>query len=103
MDPSPDATGAGPLRRKVTITNPHGFHLRPMQAFVELASQFPGAVRVWRDEQEPVDGRSMLGLMLLAAEQGMDLVVETEGPQAAAALDALTDLLTNLQTRVPVE
>jgi phosphocarrier protein len=103
MDPSPDATNAGPMRRKVTIANPHGFHLRPMQAFVELASQFRCTVQVWRDESEPVDGKSMLGLMLLAAEQGMELTVETDGPEAQPALDALTDLLANLQTRVPVE
>jgi phosphocarrier protein len=74
-----------------------------MQTFVELASKFQSAVRVSREGREPADGKSMFGLMLLAAEQGTVLTVEAEGPDAAAALDALVDLLANLETRVNVE
>jgi phosphocarrier protein HPr len=106
MDPnshSAQATSNGPLRRKVTITNPQGLHLRPMRAFVELAGKYQCAVRVRRDEQEPVDGKSMFSLMLLAAEQGTELIVEVDGPDGADALDKLVDLLTNLETRVNVE
>jgi len=103
MNPSASATNGGPLRRTVTITNPHGLHLRPMRAFVELASQYPCNVRVQRDQQEPVDGKSMFSLMLLAAEQGTQLTVEVDGPDCQAALEALSDLLANLESRVSVE
>ena len=103
MDPSAPNTNGGPLRRKVTLTNANGFHLRPMQAFVELAGRFQSSVRVRNNEQEPVDGKSMFGLMLLAAEKGHELTVEVDGPDAQAALDELVDLLANLATRVPVD
>jgi phosphocarrier protein HPr len=103
MEHNAEAPSAGPLRRKVRITNAQGLHLRPMRAFVELAAQFHCQVRVQRDEQEPVDGKSMMSLMLLGAEAGTELTVEAEGPEASAALAALVDLLANLESRVDLE
>jgi phosphocarrier protein HPr len=101
MDPSVSASN-GPLERKVTVTNPSGFHLRPMQAFVELASQYQSAIRVRRDNLGPVDGKSIWALMSLVAEQGTELIVEVDGPDAADALEKLVDLLMNLETRINV-
>jgi phosphotransferase system HPr (HPr) family protein len=83
---------AAPLQRTVIITNPHGFHMRPMSAFVQLASRFESSVKVSSGEKV-VDGKSMFDLMLLAAGQGSALTVETNGPDAEAALDALVALL----------
>jgi phosphotransferase system HPr (HPr) family protein len=103
MDPSAATSAAGPWKRAVTITNPQGFHMRPMRAFVELASQFQCGVRVRRDNQEAVDGKSIMSLLLLGAEQGTELTVEVEGPDGPAALDALVDLLANLESRVEVD
>ncbi|HYV36111.1 MAG TPA: HPr family phosphocarrier protein [Gemmataceae bacterium] len=103
MNHSAEASNGGPLRRKVTITNAQGLHLRPMQAFVELASRFNSNVRVQRDDREPVDGRSIMSLMLLGAEKGTELIVEVDGPDAPDALAALVDLLANLESRVDVE
>lgn len=80
------------LRCPVTITNPLGFHLRPMAAFAKLAGQFDGAVTVLKGEHR-VNGKSTLELMLLAAEQGAELVVEVTGRDARAALDALVAVL----------
>jgi len=100
MDQNAEAGTAQPLRRKVQITNPQGLHLRPMQAFVALALQFHSKVRVQRNEAEPVDGKSIMSLMLLGAEPGSELTVEVEGPDGPAALDALVDLLANLESRV---
>jgi len=74
-----------------------------MRAFVELAAQFHSQVRVQRDEAEPVDGKSIMSLMLLGAEPGTELTVEVDGPDALAALGALVDLLANLETRVDLE
>jgi phosphocarrier protein HPr len=103
MDPNAAAPIAGPQWRKVKITNPHGFHLRPMQAFVELAAKFQCAVTLRRDELEPVDGKSIWSMMLLGAEQGTELTVEVEGADGPVALEELTDFLANLESRVKLD
>ena len=92
-----------PLKQTVLVTNPEGFHMRPMRAFVELAMQFRSQISVQRDEAEPLDGKSMMSLMLLVAEPGTELTVEAEGPDALAAVAALADLLANLESREDVE
>ena len=77
------------IRQTVVVTNPAGFHMRPMQAFVETAIRFPCTITVTRPGKPPVNGKSMLGLLGLAAEQGAELVIEVTGPGAAEALHAL--------------
>jgi phosphocarrier protein len=84
---------AEPLRRTVTILNPQGLHMRPMQAFVETASRFQCRVRVGHEGKELVDGRSMIMLLGLAAEAGAKITVEVDGPDAAQALAALAEVL----------
>jgi phosphocarrier protein HPr len=101
MDPSVFASN-GPLQRKVVVTNPSGFHLRPMQAFVELATQYQSAIRVRRDDLGPVDGKSIWALMSLVAEKGTELIIEVDGPDAPDALEKLVDLVVNLETRINV-
>ncbi len=81
-----------PLRKTVVITNPQGFHMRPMAAFAQLASRFDSSVKVSREGQS-VNGKSILDLMLLAAAQGTELTLEVAGPDASDALDALVNLL----------
>jgi phosphotransferase system HPr (HPr) family protein len=80
-------------RQTVSITNPQGFHMRPMAAFVEAANQFPCAVTVKREGLGAVNGKSMLALMGLVAEHGTELVIEATGPGAAEALQALLVVL----------
>ncbi|MBL8793657.1 MAG: HPr family phosphocarrier protein [Planctomycetia bacterium] len=82
----------GPLRRTVTVTNPMGFHFRPIAAFAQLAGRFQGNVTVWKGDRR-VNGKSPLELMTLAAEQGTELTVEVSGPDAAGAVDALAEVL----------
>ena len=81
-----------PLLQKVVVTNPQGFHMRPMAAFAQLAARFDSSVKVSREGQS-VNGKSILDLMLLAAAQGTELTLEVAGPDAQAALDALVQLL----------
>jgi phosphotransferase system HPr (HPr) family protein len=85
-----------PLRRTVTLTNPLGLHMRPMSAFVQLASKFQSQITVIGRDDRRVDGKSMFGLMALAAEHGTDLTVEACGPDQEAAVEALAHLLGNL-------
>jgi len=81
------------LRQNVAITNPQGFHMRPMAAFVEAANRFPCAVNVIRSGKDPVNGKSMLGLLGLNAPEGTELIIEVTGPHAAEAMQALVQVL----------
>jgi phosphotransferase system HPr (HPr) family protein len=81
------------LRQKVVITNPQGFHMRPLTAFVELARKFQSSVFVCRGDQRR-NGKSPLELMTLGAEQGTELTLEVTGSDAPAALEALARLIT---------
>ena len=79
-------------RRQVEITNALGLHLRPADKFVRLASRFQSEIRVSSDGQE-INGKSILDLTTLAAECGTRLDLEARGPDAEAAVDALSELV----------
>ena len=80
------------LRRKVIVRDPLGFHMRPLTAFAQRAGQFRCAVTVAKDNQR-VNGKSPLELMLLAAQQGTELELEVSGEDAAYAIEVLAELL----------
>lgn len=80
------------LRRQVLVTNPQGFHLRPMAAFVRVAQQFPGEVCVVKEDVR-ANGKSVLDLMGLAALPGTELTIEVSGDNAEAMLNTLADLV----------
>lgn len=81
-----------PSAREVTIVNQKGLHARAAAKFVRTAGAFEAAVEVTRDDMTAA-GTSILGLMLLAAGIGTTLTLRAEGVDAAAALDALCDLV----------
>jgi phosphocarrier protein HPr len=81
-----------PLRRKVVVANPQGMHMRPWTAFAILAGRFRSTVTVHCNGRT-ADGKGVLDLMLLVAEQGSELTIEADGPDAAEALDALSALV----------
>jgi phosphocarrier protein HPr len=89
---SQDAMNGEILQRKVIVQDPLGFHMRPLTVFAQRAGQFQGAVTVCKDDQR-VNGKSPLELMLLAAQQGTELTLEVSGPDAQAAIDVLAELL----------
>ena len=82
-----------PLQRTFTVANPHGLHMRPLQEFVEAALKFQSDVFVSREGGEKLNGKSILWLMGLAAEQGTRLILEVNGPDAAEAMSTLLDVL----------
>ena len=84
---TPDA-----LRREVVIANPQGLHMRPAAAFAKLAQQYRSAVFVVYNDQR-VNGKSPMEMLLLAAEPGTRLVVEVTGSDADQALNPLADML----------
>jgi len=79
-------------RRTVEIVNKRGLHARASAKFVKLAAQFDAEVRVSKDG-EPVDARSIMGLMMLAAAPGCSIDIEAEGAQAEEAVVALAELV----------
>lgn len=76
----------------VTVANPQGMHLRPLDMFVRLANQFKAKIEVLR-AGERLDAKSMLTMMTLAAVQGTQLRIEATGPDADAAIHAMADLV----------
>jgi len=79
-------------KAQVTIRNRLGLHARPAMSFVEVASEHDSTVKVRKNDQE-VDGKSIMQMMLLAATQGSVLEIIAEGNDAAAAIRALCDLV----------
>jgi phosphocarrier protein len=77
---------------RVTVVNLLGLHARAAAKFVRLAGQFRSAVRVTRGTRG-VDGKSILGLLLLSASRGCVLDISAEGEDAASALEALCGLV----------
>lgn len=80
--------------RAVTIVNPNGLHARPADKMVRMASQYKSRIEIIKGH-ERVDGRSIISLLTLAAEQGTELVVQATGDDAQAAVDALAELIAN--------
>lgn len=78
----------------MAIRNRKGLHARASAQFVKCAETFDAKVRVSRDGQT-VLGTSIMGLMMLGAAMGNCVLIETEGRQARAALDALVALIEN--------
>ena len=77
---------------QVTIMNPEGMHARPANLFVQVAHRFQSTVEIVKDS-ERVDGKSILAILTLAAEQGTELSIEARGPDADEAVRALSELV----------
>ena len=78
--------------RRVTVRNALGLHARAAARFVRLAGSFQSQIRVTRGART-MDGKSILGLLLLAAARGSELVIAAEGADEQAAVDALCSLV----------
>jgi phosphocarrier protein len=79
-------------RRVLLITNKRGLHARAAAKFVQCAGAFDAEVTVLKDGQS-VSGRSIMGLMMLAAAPGSTIEIEASGPEAEAAVAAIGDLV----------
>lgn len=79
-------------RRVLLITNKRGLHARAAAKFVQCAGSFDAEVTVHKDSQA-VSGRSIMGLMMLAATPGSSIEVTADGQQAEAAVEAIAALV----------
>jgi phosphocarrier protein len=78
--------------RKVVIPNRLGLHARPAAELVKLAATFGSEIWVAKGDLR-VNAKSIMGVLMLAAEQGVELVIEAEGADGREAVDALTALV----------
>ncbi|HET9360658.1 MAG TPA: HPr family phosphocarrier protein [Vicinamibacterales bacterium] len=78
--------------RDATVVNPLGLHARAAARFVHLATQFQSQIQVARDAKV-MDGKSIMGILLLAASRGSTITVIADGPDEATAVDALIELV----------
>lgn len=78
--------------RRITIANKLGLHARASAKFVSLATEFKSEIWLKRDSQK-VSGKSIMGIMMLAAPKGTELELCAEGSDAAKAIAALTELV----------
>jgi phosphocarrier protein HPr len=81
------------IQREIAIQNRLGLHARAAAKFVQTASRFKSAVKI-RKNGEEVDGKSILGILLLAASQGTKIVVAVDGEDEKDAFAAVEDLIT---------
>ena len=80
------------VERTAPIVNQLGLHARPAAEFVKIANRFASQIAVRKDDLE-VNGKSIMGMMMLAAERGSELYIRAEGDDAEAALAALVALV----------
>ena len=78
--------------RAVTVVNPLGLHARAAARFVQLAARFQSRVRVARDAKV-MDGKSIMGILLLAAARGTTITISADGTDEQAAVEALAELV----------
>lgn len=82
------------IKRKLIIRNKQGLHARPAALFVQIANKFDSRVSVRRDADE-VNGKSIMGILMLGAEKGSSIIIEVEGDDAESAILELEKIVTS--------
>src|SRR5213082_3822273 len=80
------------IEKEISIVNRLGLHARPAAMFVRIASRYRSEIWVEK-EGEQINGKSIMGLMMLAAGQGSKLLIRCEGPDADKAMEELEELI----------
>jgi len=80
------------IEQRLPITNELGMHARAATKFVQTANKFQSSVAVEKDGQS-VNGKSIMGVLMLVAAKGSEILVRCTGPDAQAAMDALAALV----------
>ena len=80
------------VKKKIVVTNTQGLHARPAALFVQTANKFNSRIDV-KKGKETVNGKSIMGVMMLAAAYGTELTVIAEGEDAEAAISGIKILI----------
>lgn len=81
------------IKKKLVVKNKSGLHARPAALFVQVANKFESRVKVSRDSDE-VNGKSIMGILMLGAERGSEIYIEIEGDDAEQAMLELEKIIT---------
>ncbi|MFH1045879.1 MAG: HPr family phosphocarrier protein [Candidatus Omnitrophota bacterium] len=80
------------VRKEMIVRNKMGLHARPAALFVQLANKFEAEITVQKDDEE-VNGKSIMGIMMLAATQGSKIYIIAKGEDAQQAVEELSKLV----------
>ena len=80
------------IEKSIQITNKHGLHARPAAHLVKVAGKFQSEIKILKDGLE-VNGKSIMGVMMLAAEPGSELLFHIEGVDENEAFNAILELI----------
>jgi phosphotransferase system HPr (HPr) family protein len=86
------------VRKKLVVKSKQGLHARPAALFVQIANKFDARITVIRD-QEKVNGKSIMGILMLGAEQGSEIFIEAEGRDAELAVTELEKIISQEEQR----
>jgi len=82
------------IKKKLIVKSKQGLHARPAALFVQIANKFEARITVRRKE-EKVNGKSIMGILMLGAEKGSEITIEAEGEDANTALIELEKIVTS--------
>ena len=80
------------VERKISVKNKQGLHARPAALFVQIANKYDSSIKVRKDDQL-VNGKSIMGILMLAAEKDSEVVIIAEGTDADEAVNELEMVL----------
>jgi phosphocarrier protein len=80
------------VKKELVVKNRQGLHARPAALFVQIANKFDSRITVKRDSEE-VNGKSIMGILMLGAEKGSSIVIEAEGEDALLAIAELERII----------
>lgn len=84
------------IRKKIVVKNKQGLHARPAALFVQIANKFDCRITVKRNEEE-VNGKSIMGILMLGAEKGSTIVIEADGQDAQSAISELERVINTIE------
>jgi len=82
------------IKKTVTIKNKQGLHARPAAIFVQVANKFDSRIVIRRGKEE-INGKSIMGILMLGAEKGSQITIEIEGDDAHLAMVELEKIITS--------
>jgi len=80
------------VRKELVVRNKQGLHARPAALFVQIANKFESRITVRRDKEE-VNGKSIMGILMLGAEKGSLIIIEADGEDALLAMEELEKII----------
>lgn len=84
------------LQKELTIMSPQGLHARPAAMFVQIAAKYDSNITVQKG-QEKVNGKSIMGILMLGAQHQSNIIVIVDGKDAEAALSELEEFLSRTE------